>query len=109
LALRQLKSALHRARIARDRLPSGLEQGAFAELENYEALCAEWLAMLPSGKPKRSNNKGVLATVMARELLVVHEYPLSTTREGRWHELAAILYGNRSADLFRYCRDLKDG
>jgi hypothetical protein len=49
------------------------------------------------------------AARLAGSLLQAHGLPLKTTRGGRYHRLAAAIYGDKSADLFnhlRFCRDV---
>jgi hypothetical protein len=42
------------------------------------------------------------AVGMAEFLLVICGAPLKKTRDGKWHRLAAILYGNEKIDLFSH-------
>jgi hypothetical protein len=106
-ALRTMLSALRRARTARDRLPWDIQTFEFVELENYEERCEQLLAAAPTAKPKRDEFKKRLAVREAQELLRVHGYKPVTTRKGKWCRLAAILYGNLSANLYPYCCELK--
>jgi hypothetical protein len=48
------------------------------------------------------------AAALAYSLLRQSNRPIVTTRNGAWHRLASILYGDRKADLFDYLRELKD-
>jgi hypothetical protein len=70
------------------------------ELEN--------LAALPLSKPKRSSDLQKNAAAFAAALLKKQQVPLMTTRGGKFHKLAAVLYGKDDADLFNHCRVYRD-
>jgi hypothetical protein len=69
----------------------------------------EILARRPLGKPrKRADASKRNAAMEAAFLLHEHRLPLTTTRRGKFHQLAAVLYGAKDADLFDYCRQYRN-
>jgi hypothetical protein len=69
----------------------------------------EILARRPLGKPrKRADASKRNVAIEAAFLLHEHRLPLTTTRRGKFHQLAAALYGDKDADLFDYCRRYRD-
>jgi hypothetical protein len=72
-----------------------------AELERTVAFAAEWDAKFARALPPRGIAERQ-AVALSRNLLWQWDRPAHKTRGGTWHRLAAILLGDRSADLFRY-------
>lgn len=105
-ALCGLLSALRRARKWQDKLPYEF-QNEFADLKKYEEGCERALALAPIAKPKRDEFKKRLAVREAHDLLLQHGYKPSKTRHKQWYRLSAILYGNRSANLYRFLCELQ--
>jgi hypothetical protein len=66
------------------------------------------LARLPLRKPRRDGSRQRAAAEQAALLLQEHKLPLTTTRGGQFHRLAAALYGKNDADLFNHCRLLRN-
>jgi hypothetical protein len=100
--LHRLNSALNHAdlpKFARQLFPSDF-------LERQKELQAELQALgsLPLAKPKRSSEMRRMAAETAAMLMQENDLPLTTTRRGKFHRLAAALYGDDHADLFNHCR-----
>jgi hypothetical protein len=102
--VRSYLDALIRANNARNALPPDLRP-LFADIDfkKHQDVCAELAA---PGKPKRDDYAKITAARQARLLLKKYGHPIKTTRGGTWERLAAILYGDKSADLFNQCRKL---
>lgn len=60
------------------------------------------------GKPKPDAFEKRLATEAALYLLKTHGIKPTTTKTNKFCRLAAVLYGNKSADLQHQCRKLSD-
>lgn len=100
--LRRLNAALNNPA-----LPEFVGKMFPPELREHENKL-EALARLPLDKPKRSSDLKRQAAGQAAALLQEHELPLITTRGGKFHRLAAALYGKDHADLFNHCRFYRD-
>jgi len=59
------------------------------------------------GKPRRAVPGKEVAAEQAADLLLECNLPLNVTRGGKFCRLAAVLYGDESADLFRQCQAYK--
>lgn len=77
-----------------------------ATLERAVAFATKWDVKFPRVLPK-----GAIAerqgTALAYFLLRQWDRPTLRTRGGAWHKLAAILIGDREADLFRHLCEFK--
>jgi hypothetical protein len=76
------------------------------DLERYHKeieAAADWIAKnaVTKGAPRYNN---VRAAAVAKAQLLLREYSKEPgrSREGPWHELARVLFGNTDADLFDY-------
>jgi hypothetical protein len=78
-----------------------------ARLEHAVKFAAEWRAKFSRALPRGAIAERQ-ATALARHLLWQWDRPAPKTRGGPWHELAAILLGDHSADLFRHLRAFRD-
>jgi hypothetical protein len=72
-------------------------------IDVYDAILKQ-----PSKRLKRPAVRQLLAAVGAQSLLLDYDGNLSATRSGQWDKLAALLYGEPSANMFRYLRELRD-
>ena len=66
-------------------------------------ICEKW-EKSKLGKPKPSADEKRLAAVAALRLLRTHDIDPTTTKTGAFCKLAAVLYGDKSADLQHHCR-----
>jgi hypothetical protein len=101
-ALRRLNVALKNTTLpnfVREMFPGNLGE-CQTELES--------LGLRPLAKPRRSSGGKRLAAEEAAYLLEKHKLSLATTRGGKFHQLAAVLYGDDDADLFNHCRTVRD-
>jgi len=103
----RLAKALHRLNMALNdtALPTSIaeafdRQGMLALHKHLTGLATSKL-----GKPKRRPNWGKHeATQQAASLLQEHGIPVERTRGKKLHRLAAVLYGDESADMYQYCQ-----
>ncbi|MCK1679410.1 hypothetical protein IVA87_08040 [Bradyrhizobium sp. 147] len=103
-ALNKIASAMHRAQQALERLPPPTrEEIGNPPFEHYKAAAIQRKA---SEKRSRDHTK-LIAAREAQCLLLKFGYPDNTTRLDRWYRLAAVLYGDRKANLSWQCRKLK--
>jgi hypothetical protein len=72
------------------------------EIEIAEAFLAQ-----PSPPPSRDASRNKTAVGAARDLLSWWGYKAVTTRGGKWAELAKILTGDLTVDLFDHLREFK--
>ena len=72
-------------------------------LKLLNAICESW-EKSKLGKPKPDAYEKRLAAEAALHLLKLHEIEPSTTKTGAFCKLAAVLYGDHSADLQYHCR-----
>jgi len=106
-AVDRLAKALHRLNMALNdaALPTLIaeafdRQGMLARHKELKGLATRKL-----GKPKRRRNWGKhKATEQAVSLLQEHGIPVERTRGKKLHRLAAVLYGDESADMYQYCQ-----
>ena len=66
-------------------------------------ICKKWEKSKLS-KPKPSADEKRLAAMAALRLLRTHDIDPTTTKTGAFCKLAAVLYGDKSADLQHHCR-----
>ena len=64
----------------------------------------EKLASLPLPRPRPSSRLQRAAVRQSAILLELHNIPRTTSRQGKFCRLAAVLYGDQTADLFEHCR-----
>ena len=110
-AVDRLAKALHRLNMALNdaALPTSIaeafdRQGMLARHKYLTGLATRKL-----GKPKRRPNWGKhKATEQAVSLLQEHGIPVERTRGKKLHRLAAVLYGDESADMYQYCQKYYD-
>jgi hypothetical protein len=76
------------------------------DLERVVESATEWDAKFARALPRGAIAKRQ-ATALAYNLLRQWDRPTPTTRGGAWHTLAAILIGDRGADLFRQLREFQ--
>ncbi len=112
-ALERFEAALHRVRIELKKLPDALRYPLQSthidsQCEVSMAVCRKHPARHP-GKPRRNSAGKKFAAAQALHLLSKHRLGADTNRRGSWCKLAAVLYGEKDADLSRYCRALRDG
>jgi hypothetical protein len=62
------------------------------------------LARLRLPTPRRRSHLQREAVRQSAYLLELHNIPRTTSRQGKFCRLAAVLYGDRIADLFEHCR-----
>jgi hypothetical protein len=72
-------------------------------LELLNAICESW-EKSKLGKPKPNADEKRLAADAALHLLKIHGIDSTTTKTGAFCKLAAVLYGDKSADLQHQCR-----
>ena len=72
-------------------------------LKLLNAICESW-EKSKLGKPKPDAYEKRLAAEAALHLLKLHEIDPTTTKTGAFCKLAAVLYGDQSADLQYHCR-----
>jgi hypothetical protein len=72
-------------------------------LRLLSAICESW-ERSKLGKPKPSADEKRLAAEAALQLLKTHDIDPTATKAGAFCKLAAVLYGDRSADLQHHCR-----
>jgi hypothetical protein len=60
------------------------------------------------GPPNRTDLGKKRAALAAARLLQKHNLPVKVSRDGKFCRLAALLYGDEEADLFRHCRAYKN-
>jgi hypothetical protein len=73
-------------------------------LKLLSAICESW-EKSKLGKPKPNAYEKRLAAEAALGLLKAHDIDPTTTKTGAFCMLAAALYGDKSADLQRHCRE----
>jgi hypothetical protein len=107
--VQSLRDVLDRVRVTHKNLPEQYKATVFKELDwrGYIAACDKILD-LPSEPPGPRALRRFLAAAKAKHLLLSYGMKPTVTRGRRWHRLAAILYGDRKADLFVYLRQFKD-
>jgi hypothetical protein len=108
----RFKAALRKLRGEFMKLPDALRHPLMSS--QFDGHCAVWveicdklLARRPD-KPRRNAASKRLAATQALRLLTKYDKPVETKRNGAWCKLAAVLYGEKNADLRRYCRALRD-
>jgi hypothetical protein len=72
-------------------------------LELLSAICESW-EKSKLGKPKPSADDKRLAAEAALHLLKIHDVSATTSKTGAFCKLAAVLYGDKRADLQHHCR-----
>jgi hypothetical protein len=72
-------------------------------LELLRAICESW-EKSKLGKPKPDAYEKRLAAEAAMHLIKMHDIDPTTTKAGAFCKLAAVLYGNKTADLQHHCR-----
>jgi hypothetical protein len=72
-------------------------------LELLRAICESW-EKSKLGKPKPDAYEKRLAAEAALHLIKMHDIDPTTTKAGAFCKLAAVLYGNKTADLQHHCR-----
>ena len=107
LATRQLLHALRRSVVAAKRLAKlDIRWALFPiDLSAFIARCEREL-IRPARAPVRTAHKQKLAVKEALGLLLKYgtQRDVRISRNSRWHQLAAVLFGNTEADLFRHMR-----
>jgi hypothetical protein len=105
-------AALRRLLIAFDALDPALKPwfnfapGFRTTIQKHIEMAEAILAQLPTRpRPDASRNKAAVSA--AYDLLTSRGHPAPTTRGGRWEQLANILAGNRTVDLFDHLRRFK--
>lgn len=104
--VQRLHKALDEVQAAYNALPDPLKATVFKQpdLHSLPAACK----LFKSKSLKRPAERQRLATVAAQALLIDYDIKRTVTRRGPWYRLAAVLYGDRTADLFAYLREFKD-
>jgi hypothetical protein len=72
-------------------------------LELLRAICERW-EKSKLGKPKPDAYEKWLAAEAALHLIKMHDIDPTTTKASAFYKLAAVLYGNKTADLQHHCR-----
>jgi hypothetical protein len=72
-------------------------------LKLLNAICESW-EKSKLGKPKPNADEKRLAAEAALHLLKMHDIEPTATKIGAFCQLAAVLYGDKSADLQHHCR-----
>ena len=72
-------------------------------LELLHAICESW-EKSKLGEPKPDAYEKRLAAKAALHLLKMHDIDPTTTKTGAFCKLAAVLYGDKGADLQHHCR-----
>ena len=73
-------------------------------LEIMRQMCALSLAEDTDQTPRRDSFNKELAALVALQLMRKHVKPVSTTKHGAFCQLAALLFGDPTADLQYQCR-----
>jgi hypothetical protein len=68
------------------------------------AICESW-EKSKLGKPKPDAFEKRLAAGAAFHLIKMHDIGPTTTKTGAFCKLAAVLYGDKTADLQHHCRE----
>ena len=95
---RELKKAIKHLRISHDvlaKLPPRVRR-SFVDINKQIRRARLW-ASLQRGRPIHTGFKQSLAVVSAAMLFETTLQKVGATRKGRWHRLAAILYGDKPA------------
>jgi hypothetical protein len=113
-ALTSYHAALRRARVTHENLPDGMKRyleacGRFtdAPTPKFDDLIAICDQRLKQPRPPRSSPTAVLAAEWAALILQRAGMNPSATRHGKWVELAAILFCDKSIDMLHHCRQWK--
>jgi hypothetical protein len=113
IVLKRFEAALHRLRHELEKLPDQLRFPLLST--GFDEHCRVWLDICKklrqerrSTKPKRSD--GFRKRCAAEQALILlrkcrSDVEIRTVDDGRYRELAAVLYGKPDADLRRYCRE----
>jgi hypothetical protein len=72
----------------------------------YHAALRRFLKQ-PPAPPRRDGSRNKAAAAAAYDLLTWRGHNPTVTREGTWEELARILAGDRTVDLFEHLRKFK--
>jgi hypothetical protein len=73
-------------------------------LRLLHAICESW-EKSKLGKPKPDAYEKRLAAEAALHLIKMHDIDPTTTKTGEFCKLAAVLYGDKTADLQHHCRE----
>jgi hypothetical protein len=73
-------------------------------LKLLHAICESW-EKSKLGKPKPDAYEKRLAAGAALHLIKMHDVDPTTTKTGEFCKLAAVLYGDKTADLQHHCRE----
>ena len=86
-----------------------LAHPAYTTRARIEAEIAKTEAFLkqPPAPPRRDGSRNKAAAAAAYDLLTWRGHNPTVTREGTWEELAQILAGDRTVDLFEHLRKFK--
>jgi hypothetical protein len=107
-AARRLAAALRRVEVAAKNPNLAFDaQLIFSfDVEGFELMrrAAEAIAYQKLAPPSPADGAKSYAAKAAARLLLKHGLPLNVTRGGKFCRLAALLYGDPKADLFRQCR-----
>jgi hypothetical protein len=74
-------------------------------LELLHAICESW-EKSKLGKPKPDAYEKRLAAGAALHLIKMHDITPTTTKAGAFCKLAAVMYGDKTADLQHHCREV---
>jgi len=112
-AVAKTANALHRwnATLSDPKLPSfagELLPVSLSELRKLQKKLEQFGdESLPKPRRPRTDLRRHVAK-LAAYLLQMHHLPLKTTRRGKYHQLAAAIYGDKNADLFNHLRFYRD-
>jgi hypothetical protein len=108
LKLRPFLAALRRVQAAHNALPPQVKFYAFRDPDFKRQIEACDRLLAKPSVPK-TPTKQRLAATEARALLIHYGRPVATTRRGKWCQLAAILYGDQSANFYHHCCEVMKG
>jgi hypothetical protein len=104
VALRRLKIAFKS-----EHLPCSVKAGFPMDELDFEVWRDRFEAAANKklGRPDRTDFGKRRAAEAAARLLQTHNLPVKASRRGKFCRLAALIYGDEKADLFRQCRAYK--